>query len=156
MWKFKILEISYEECSLWVAKVELFDGTCNFEFQVSVSSGLGLAPYNISAANSFALLPGEYKARRQMGGGAGELHGVDDAAPGCPGATRANYRRLMKGGFVSSTRLATAWHAWRAEGFDRLTPPMISSSATAPTCADLIICGEFDTYDSDIEFDNLT
>ena len=129
IWTYKILDISYEDRSFRVTNVELSHSTCDSELQVTVSSDLGLAPFSISAANrelfflydcidlqaaqqpptqwaplnydsnSFAWLAGGYKPDDKWPPVPGNCSVLMVPVLGYPGATGANYHRLMEGGF---------------------------------------------------------
>nr|BAJ85917.1 predicted protein [Hordeum vulgare subsp. vulgare] len=51
IWRYQILEISYENSTFRVANWDLSDGTCDIEVHVNASSDLGLAPFSISPTN---------------------------------------------------------------------------------------------------------
>nr|SJL82011.1 unnamed protein product [Triticum aestivum] len=119
---------AFQDSSFRVTNVELSDSTCDFKLQVNVSSDLGLAPFSISAANrelfflydcrdlqpaqqpptwaplncdsnSFAWLAGGYKPDDKWPPVPGNCSVLMVPVLGYPGATGANYHRLMEGGF---------------------------------------------------------
>uniref|UniRef100_A0A8R7TR53 Wall-associated receptor kinase galacturonan-binding domain-containing protein n=1 Tax=Triticum urartu TaxID=4572 RepID=A0A8R7TR53_TRIUA len=49
IWRYQILEISYDDSTFKLANYNLSDGTCDIELHVNASSDLGLAPFYISA-----------------------------------------------------------------------------------------------------------
>ncbi|KAI5004445.1 hypothetical protein ZWY2020_031688 [Hordeum vulgare] len=51
IWKYQILEISYEDSTFRVANRDISDGTCNIKLHMNTSSDLGLVPFDISSAN---------------------------------------------------------------------------------------------------------